>query len=284
MIFSVNPVLRWVRTHLELSAAWSIVAAFATFVAGGYYRSYYSYYSIDSANITIPLAASVLTFLVIVGLAGALAVLTARADRRGLPTVTSAFIDNVPLLVLLTLLSALAIDLYWSNVELVSSWIEILVRDRRLTAESRRLTPTVVAFLRTAMVVGPATLPILVVAALSLRRFSFARFLNSQTRGMRYSFLGLYLVLTLLTSSAMGHLVAYLQYERILDTPDVSITLADGSMLAPSSRLFLITKSDADFYVATKSDGSGARVRSWLVPRSAIKTLELGSRRPDTLP
>jgi hypothetical protein len=272
---NLAPAIEWARSHIELSFVLTTLTAAAAFVAGFYYSGYFAFYHVDSANIPVSLAKNLQTFLVILIVAVSLAMLIARAERTPAITFGSAFIDNIPFLFLLVLITALAIDLYWSNVEFSAQWLARLLGDKDSVDLSDRLTREVVGDLKVAMVVGPAVLPPLVVVIASFCRFSFSRFVLSQSRAARFALLGVYVVLTFASARACGHLVAYLDFKGVFDNPSVVITLSDGKDLGREAPVFIVAQSDSQYFIATKGMAGEEHPDTWILPMGSVQHLFL---------
>src|SRR5215470_16483784 len=219
---NMRKLLTWTRSEIEIGLVVSSLVAVATYVGNFYYTSYFDFYFIDSANITIPLANSIRSFVIIFIVSTLLIYMVASAEFHERESFGAALRDNVPLFIILILLSGWAIDVYWSNVESLSDWLSRTLKDPDWRQKNEQLTPQVTHFLKWALLIGPLSIASITVLTLSFKKFSFSGFLMSRRLGVRLMVLGLYVLLVLGMASACGRVVGFLEFTGVLKKRDCS--------------------------------------------------------------
>lgn len=272
---TLERALKWIRANLEQTVILSALTAGAAFVANFYYSGFYSFYFIDSESIDTPLADKLCIFAIILVAAVALMMLVARSEESGQETIATAFLDNVPFLMLLILVTVLAVDIYWSNVETLSVWTHSLLKNSQLVTIDEQATEKLAGYLQVGIVILPAVLPLIVVVALSLRRYSFSRFILSRTRATRLGLLGAYIVLTLEMARACGHFVGYLEFHGMVHPERAIVTLTNGTEIGGSNPVFLLIKSNDQYYVASRWASGNERPQVWILPVDSVRQIAL---------
>lgn len=273
---TLTRALKWIRANLEQTATLSALLAGAAFVANFYYSGFYSFYFIGSESIDTPLADKVCIFAIIMVTAGALMILVARSGESGDKTIAGAFLDNVPFLILLILLTVLALDIYWSNVESISAWTLNVFKNTKLVTIDERAVTELERYLRVGIVVVPAIFPPIVVTALSIRRFSFSRFILARAPPTRLGLLGAYIILTLMMAHACGHFIGWLQFRGVIDPDRAVVTLTNGTEIGTVNPVFLLTKSNGQYYVATRWVRGHQSPKVWIFPSGSVRDITLG--------
>jgi hypothetical protein len=190
----------------------------------------------------------------------------------------TAIRHNLPLLVIIGLVVVVALQIYWSNVEVVSSWLSSLLTNPKLLEDNRRITARVESFLRWMIIVAPVPLAFAVVIFLSVRRWSFSRFLMSRSAGMRITVALAYLLLVLRVCSIWGTATAFGEFVGVLAMPDVSVTLSDGNEFQPGKALFLVARNAGASYVCERSSGKESVVSAWSIPHGSIRYMHVSHR------
>src|SRR5207237_3027364 len=130
MAGELGAVVPWVREHAALGTIGATLAGAASYVGNLYYDSYYAFYLIDSGLIGVPTGRAVSVFVVVFVMSASLVALMVRSHSGHPISRVTALRENIPLFVLLFLLTAFAIDIYWNNVETLSSWLNGLLREQ----------------------------------------------------------------------------------------------------------------------------------------------------------
>lgn len=273
----LSELIKFIRSKIEIGAIASSLTAVAIYFGNFYYTSYFDYYFIDSTDIAIPISNSVRSFLVIMVISAVLVYMVASVEIQKKNSFWSALRDNAPLFVLLLLLSSWAILVYWSNVDSLSGWLSIALKDESMRKQNEFATQQVVTFLKWAILIAPPLIASIVVLVLSAKKFSFSELLMSRSVGLRGAALILYLFLILSIASAFGKLVGFLEFNGILRKPTLVITLTDGKKFQEGSSLYLLVKSEGVFYISARAISVDSKLMTWQVPQSAIKSIEFYS-------
>jgi hypothetical protein len=281
---NTSKLLTWVGSKIEIGAVISLLVAVATYVGDFYYRSYFDFYFIDSADIAIPLVDSIRTFAIILVVSSLLIGMVASAELRKSSSFLMALRDNVPLFVILILLSGWAIDIYWGNVESLSNWLSGTLKNDNLREKNEHLTLQVSHFLKWALLIAPLSIASVAVFVLSIMKFSFSSFLMCRTLGVRLLILSLYVLLVLGMASACGRAFAFLEFTGVLKKPEITVTLNDGKTFQEGRSLYLVVKSEGVFYVAARSGFPDASVKTWEIPQSMVKHVEFHSSKVNPQP
>jgi hypothetical protein len=280
----LHELLESAQSKIEVGTVVSVLVGTATYVGNFFYKSYFDFYFIDSADITIPLADSVRTFIVILVAAGLLLAMVATAERHAQQTFGTVLVDNIPLFVLLLLLSAWAINIYWDNVESLSEWLAGALKDNKLREENAQLTPTITHFLKHSLFIAPPAIAAAATLLLSWKKFSFSKFVLAQSIKRRFLLLCIFVLLTLNMARVAGHLIAFLEFSGITAKSEIAITLTDGKAFHEDQVLYLVTKSAGIFYVAARSGQTDHSVRTWQVAQPSIRYIEFRPPKSNAAP
>lgn len=274
----VQRLLEWAREHIEVGAMVSILTAVAAYVGQRFYGSYFEFYLLDGIDIDVPIADSARVFAFIFFLSSAIVLLALhqREPERRIGFF-SALADNLSLLIVMAFAGVLAANFYLDNVEALSSWLTDAVPRQDLRSTSAMQTPVVVAFLHRWLVFGPVLLVCVGILAASAFRWSFSAHLQRQSRGMRYTYLAVYVTLLLSIASSAGHACAFLERAGFLSRPEVRITLNDGKTAGNGVPTFLVIKVDATYFIASVGDRTQP-VASWAIPQGSVKSIEFVPR------
>lgn len=270
-----SKLLAAIQSKFEAGTIFSILVATSTYVGNFFYKSYFDFYFIDSADITIPLADSVRTFLIILAVSSLLIGMVATAERHARQTFATVLVDNLPVFILVMLLSAWAIDIYWNNVGTLSSWLSGALKDSNLREQNAQLTLQVQHFLKSALLIGPPLIAATAVLGLSFKRISFSRLLLAQSLSKRLTVLCIFVLLALNMASMAGKLFAFMEFTGIVAKSEIRITLTDGNAFQDGHVLYMVTRSGGIFYVAAKSRTDDHRVRAWQVAQPAVRFIEV---------
>jgi hypothetical protein len=269
----IQAAIDWGRKNVALGTVGTVLAAVASYVGGFFFRSYYDFYFIDASLIKVPAAEAIASFVVIFVLSAALVALVVRSGPPHALTFSVALQENIPLFVLLFLLGALVIDIYWSNVETMSSWLAGMVHEEAMLERNQRLTPIVTHFLKRALLLGPLAIASVVFIGASLLRFSFARFIMRRGLPLRALFFAMFVMLALSVAGSAGKAVAFLEFTGVLNRPELIITHSDGKRFDAGGPVYLIARTDSVLYVSRKMTEE-RRVATWLIPQSAVRHIE----------
>ncbi len=281
---SLAKTWKWLRSHLELGVVGSILVGVSTYVGSFFYESYFGFYFLDGADIRLPLEDSVRTFAIVLLISGALLAFISTVNLERTVSIRSAFIDNIPIFFVVLPVGVWAVAFYWDNVIELSSWLSRTVTSPSRQLENTVLTLRVTNFLRKALFVAPLVLGLVTVVTLSCLKISFSVYLMKHNVQIRIAFLALFVIVTLTAASLCGKAYANLEFYGVFDRPEIKITLTDGSAFQAINSLYLLTESNGVYYVARRPDASDRQVRAWLVPRAAVKSIEVHAPAPSTVP
>jgi hypothetical protein len=269
----IEKAVAWIRANVAIGTIGSILIGAASYVGELFFDSYYAFYFVDGSYVKVPLSHSIASFVVILVLSASLVVLVVRSGRGGRPTFAALLQENVALFVLAFLLAALAIDLYWSNVETMSSWLSGMVSEDRMLRTNAELTLAVTHFLKRAILAGPLGLAAACYLLACVFRFSFARFVMRQSVFQRMLLFAMFILLALSVAGSAGKVVAFLEFTGVLTRPEITITHADGKKFEPGGAIYLVARADSTFFVARKMD-KDPQVVTWLVPQASVRHIE----------
>jgi hypothetical protein len=284
-MMDIGAIFAWVRSRIELSSILSILTGAVTYVGHCYYGSYYDFYSIPSESIKIPLSESIIVSVGVGVFSLALIGMVYRSQTVGLGGFWGVVSDNVPLFVIFLLVTIVAVDIYWSNVESASSWLSSLVPSRSMLAQNEVLTARVETFLRLMIVLAPVPVALVLVGLVSAFGYSFSHSVMEASSSARIGVLCLYLLLLLRVCCIWGRATAFSEFAGLLAKPEVVVTLEDGKIFQPAETLFVVAVSDSELYFCGKSSGRDSPVDSWIVPLQSVKFMQAkpGATRWDVL-
>jgi len=274
MNFDVDKILKWVRTRIEIGTAATILTGAVTYVGRSYYGAYFDFYSIPESSVETSLFDNIMISIVVaifsVALIGVI-YLSQEDEAKGF---WGLFRDNVPLFVVLLLGIIVAVEIYWTNVESLSSWISSLISSPEMVARNKILTGRVEFFLRWMIVFSPVPTALVLVVFASFRGFSFSRFLMRRSTGIRIFFLCLYLLLLLHVCGIWGRATAFAEFTGLLNKPEVVVTLTDGQTFQPDKTLYLVAQDSSTLCFSSKSFGNNSPVSAWIVPQGSVKYMQ----------
>lgn len=264
-------ILEWIRSRVELGTVVSVLVGAITYVGRTFYGSYFGFYSLSAADVEISSWDNLRIAAFVLALSSLLIVLVYRSRWRNPERFIDCLRDNVPLFVIVLMLTIIAVSVYATNVESTSQWIDSLISNRNLADTNRILTSHVESALRWLVLLAPIPTAAMTVLLASWRRWSFSRFLMERSGGFRLIVLTAYLAVSLLICSIWGRAVAFCEFVGLLETPQIVITLNEGHTFQPSTSLYLISRNGSLWCLAERSSGRSKPINVWMVPQASIK-------------
>lgn len=267
-------VAAWVRGHIELSVVGSAMTALVTFVGGRFYDAYYGFFLLDSEYIPVSFRQALTVCLPTAGLSLAMlyAIYGSRAPR--VSTFWESLRGNLPLLVILGLLTVCAIDLYMRNVADIAAYIQGQGIGGLSAAQLQHVVDLVKHFLRLAIVVAPLPVAMAIIVVASTQRLSLSAYLTKGSFVRRAGFFMGYMVLVGVSLGIFGRTFALLEYFGARENPRIQIYLSDGSEYLAQQKLFLLAQDDKSWIVTAVATTGSMDVRSWYISRSAVRGIQ----------
>lgn len=272
---SAKHILEWSKNHIELSIVSSAFCTLVSFIGNQYYSSYYDFFYIDTDNIEITFSQelwiAIFSGFVIFGM---LYVIYSSNKLTKISTRGEAIKGNLPMIVVLCMMSFCATYFYVSNVETIKVYLENSHVLGIKSEDIERMFNHVVKPLHWVILFSPLPLSILIVVIASWRKYSLAAQLIHGSILRRGLFFAGFTVLVLITVNIAGRGMAFLNSIGAIARPGVVVVLNDGTSYLGDRNLFLLGKNNFVWIITARKDVKNSQVKTWMISRQAIRSLE----------
>lgn len=276
----IKRIIDWLSSNLELGSAITLLTGSVIFLGDVYYTAYFEQYSIPRREVMVSFLEYLKISLVYVIVTAFLLALMVASKSKSPTSFVDALKGNTPLLVLLFLIAVVFVDLYWSNVRSMSSWLSVFATNSELKLRYERNTKVVEYYLRWAVIVAPMAIAILTTVVLSIRKKSFSYYVLKRSATFRGVGFVAYIFLVIYVAETSGKVTAFLESIGVFKTQQVTITLKDRANFE-NQELFYVGRSENNYFFAKQRVESEDRSAALLVPIGNVLSIRFEAPRSE---